>query len=68
MLAEIFMVQLEATARVRQEAARTGGTRFVPFVRGNSFRFKDGEAHPAHGLVEATPEKAFPRQDARLPV
>ena len=40
MLAEIFMVRLEARARLANEAAWPGGGRFVPFVQGQSGRFQ----------------------------
>jgi hypothetical protein len=41
MLAEIFMVQLEAAARTSQETNPRSTSRFVPFVQGSQVRFKD---------------------------
>lgn len=35
MIAEIFMVRLETTARLRQEAVPTCSSHFVPFVSGS---------------------------------
>jgi hypothetical protein len=41
MLAEIFMVRLEAEARQASEAAGLGVGRFVPFVQDSQVAFKD---------------------------
>ena len=41
MLAEIFMVQMEARARLANEPVRPGGGRFVPFVQGSNVGFKE---------------------------
>jgi hypothetical protein len=41
MLAEIFMVHLEARARLANEPASPGGGRFVPFVQGSPIAFKE---------------------------
>jgi hypothetical protein len=41
MLAEIFMVRLEAEARQASEAAELGVGRFVPFVQDNQVAFKE---------------------------
>jgi hypothetical protein len=41
MLAEIFMVQLEARARLASEPVRLAGGRFVPFIHGNRVAFKE---------------------------
>ena len=41
MLAEIFMVQLEAAARASEERATQGNSRFVPFADSSQFVFKD---------------------------
>ncbi len=41
MLAEIFMVQLEAAARTLQETSTRSTSLFVPLVQGSQFRFKD---------------------------
>jgi hypothetical protein len=38
MLAEIFMVQLEATARVAKETPPRSNTQFVPFIRSGQFK------------------------------
>ena len=54
MLAEIFMVRLEATARVSQETPPPSNSRFVPFIGNSQFRFKDS----GDRLVEAVREKA----------
>jgi hypothetical protein len=35
MLAEIFMVRLEAAARLQQESASLSGSSFVPFTANN---------------------------------
>jgi hypothetical protein len=50
MLAEIFMVRLEAAARVSQEKAAQSNSRFVPFTDNNQFIFKDSgeQACPTH--------------------
>ena len=40
MLAEIFMVRLEATARVSQEAPQPSNSRFVAFILGAQNGFK----------------------------
>jgi hypothetical protein len=45
MLAEIFMVRLEA--------ASLSGSRFIPFTANNQFRFKDRIARPADRPREA---------------
>jgi hypothetical protein len=41
MLAEIFIVQLEAAARTSQETSPRSTSRFVPFVQGSQSGFKD---------------------------
>jgi hypothetical protein len=46
MLAEIFMVRLEATSRVSQEAAAASNSRFVPFISSGQFAFKDSGDRP----------------------
>jgi hypothetical protein len=48
MLAEIFMVQLEALARLANEPARPGVGRFVPFVQGSKVAFKEQAARLSH--------------------
>ena len=52
MLAEMFMVRLEAEARLSSEAA--GHSRFVPFVGSSQFGFK----HSRDRAVEPIPETA----------
>jgi hypothetical protein len=48
MLAEIFMVRLEARARLTKEAAWPGVRRFVPFVQGGNVAFKKHTTHLCH--------------------
>jgi hypothetical protein len=60
MLAEIFMVRLEATARVSNETLPTSPSQFVPFNKDGQFAFKD----PEDRLVEPTPQEAQSRQRA----
>jgi len=64
MLAEIFMVRLEAAARVPQEAAPVSSSHFVPFVRDGQFRFKNRKADPAAETSDATHEKACANHQA----
>ena len=45
MLAEIFMVRLEAAARLQQETALSSSP-FIPFTPNNQFLFKDRAARP----------------------
>jgi hypothetical protein len=47
MLAEIFMVRLEARARLASEAIAPGNRRFVPFVQANEAAFKERGAFAA---------------------
>ena len=54
MLAEIFMVKLEAAARVSSETAPVSDGRFVPFTRSTQVTFKERRDPP----VEAAREKA----------
>ena len=44
MLAEIFMVRLEAAARLQQETALVSSSPFIPFTPNNQFLFKDRAA------------------------
>jgi hypothetical protein len=44
MLAEIFMIQLEAAARLREQTAPLSNSTFVPFTRSNQSLFKDKTA------------------------
>jgi hypothetical protein len=46
MLAEIFMLHLEAAARTRQDAIATSG-RFVPFDPATSVGLKNGRERPS---------------------
>jgi hypothetical protein len=41
MLAEIFIVRLEAAARLQQETALVSSSPFIPFTPDNQFLFKD---------------------------
>jgi hypothetical protein len=54
MLAEIFMVQLEAEARASRDATPSGNSRFLPFVNGGQFVFRDS------GKRSVEPERAEP--------
>ena len=53
MLAEIFMVRLEAAARLKQETVSLSSSPFIPFAANNQFRFKDRIARPADRPQEA---------------
>jgi hypothetical protein len=53
MLAEIFMVRLEAAARLRQETASLSSSPFIPFTPNNQFLFKDRAARLADRHWEA---------------
>jgi len=64
MLAEIFMVRLEAVARVPLEATAVGSSRFVPFVRDGQFRFKNRKADPVNDTSGAAHEKARANREA----
>ena len=52
MLAEIFMVRLEAAARALKETAPSSTSRFVSFTRNSQFTFKESR----HRLSEAVRE------------
>jgi hypothetical protein len=52
-LAEIFMVRLEAAARASREKAGQSNSRFVPFADSSQFIFRDGREQ----MVETAPEK-----------
>ena len=54
MLAEIFMVRLEAAARVPEEMAPSSNTRFVPFTPNTQLTFK----HSRDRLAEDVQEKS----------
>ena len=58
MLAEIFMVQLEAAARASQATTPQSNSRFVPFVLGAQHEFRNGRANPTDVVSEASREKA----------
>ncbi len=67
MIAEIFMVWAETTARVQRAAdPADSSSRFVPFVGGKQFRFKDSVAKPVQGVAEAA--NGLTNHDARAPV
>jgi hypothetical protein len=55
MLAEIFMVRLEAAARASQEKAAQSNSRFVPFAVGNQFIFKDSKEQVVEPVREKVP-------------
>ena len=46
MLVEIFMVRLEAAARLQEQRASLSSSPFVPFVPSKQFLFKDNTACP----------------------
>ncbi len=52
MLAEIFMVRLEAAARVPEEMAPSGNTRFVPFTPNRQITFKQSRDRLAEDVWE----------------
>ena len=54
MLAEIFMVRLEAAARLQEQTASLSSTPFVPFATGNQFLFKDNRARPLEAVSKLT--------------
>jgi hypothetical protein len=55
LLAEIFILRLEAAARVPKEAASfiSNNAPFVPFTQNSQFTFKDGTALVGDRLEEA---------------
>ena len=53
MLAEIFMVRLEAAARLQHQTVLLSSSSFVPFIPNNQFLFKDRTARPADRPREA---------------
>jgi hypothetical protein len=57
MLAEIFMVRVEAKARVSEETPPPSNSRFAPFVGSSEFKFKDSRDR----LVKTVSEKASTR-------
>jgi len=58
MLAEIFMVRLEATARGSQGAGAANNSRFVPFAASSQFTFKESK----DWLAERSREKLSTQQ------
>ena len=55
MLAEIFMVRLEAAARASEEKAALSNLRFVPFADSSQLVFKDSGEQVAEPLREKAP-------------
>ena len=53
MLGEIFIVRLEAAARLEEQTATLSSSPFVPFTPNNQFLFKDRTARPADRPREA---------------
>ena len=49
MLAEIFMVSLEAKARLTSDVIAPGNDRFVPFVQADQVAFKERKKLAATG-------------------
>jgi hypothetical protein len=52
MLAEIFMVQLEATARMSRETNPRSNYRFVPFNPGVQNEFSNGRTDTTNSALE----------------
>jgi len=50
MLAEIFMVRLEAVARASEAKAPASDSRFVPFTRSTQVTFKESRDGPAEAM------------------
>ena len=50
---EIFIVRLEAAARLQEQTASVSSSPFVPFTPSNQFVFKDRTARPADQPREA---------------
>jgi hypothetical protein len=57
MLAEIFMVRLEAAAWLQEQTASLSNSQFVLFTQSNQFAFKDRTAWSAEGIREAGNEQ-----------
>jgi hypothetical protein len=55
MLAEIFMMRLEAAPRPSQETLPSSTSQFVPFNDNGQFTFKEGKNRR---VVESTPQDA----------
>jgi hypothetical protein len=66
MLAEIFMVRLEATPRVSQEILPSSNSQFVPFNKTGQFAFKDSKDRLVEPVREnASTQHATPTNDGR---
>jgi hypothetical protein len=57
MLAEIFIVRLEAAARLQEQTASLSSSVFVPFTLSKRFAFKEKTACPAHRPREIENER-----------
>ena len=57
MLVEIFIVRLEAAARLQQETASLSSSTFIPFTPNKQFLFKDRTVRPADRPREAENEQ-----------
>ena len=57
MLAEIFMVRLEAAAWLQEQTASLSNSQFVLFTQSNQFAFKDRTVRPTDRLREAGNEQ-----------
>jgi hypothetical protein len=55
MLAEIFMVRLEAAARALKETVPSSTSRFIPFNPNSQFTFKQSPERPSEAVREAPP-------------
>jgi hypothetical protein len=53
MLAEIFMLRIEAAARLQEQTASLSNSPFVPFTLNHQFLNKDRTARPADRTREA---------------
>ena len=57
MLAEIFMVRLEAAARADKEKAGQSNSRFLPFADSSQFICKDGGEQVVEPVGEKVPAR-----------
>ena len=57
MLAEIFMVRLEAAAPASQQKAGQSNSRFVPFADSSQFIFKDNREQAVEPVREKVPAR-----------
>ena len=55
MLAEIFMVRIEAAARASQEKAAQSNSRFVPFADSSQFILKDSSEQVVEPVRDRVP-------------